>query len=55
VYRRGWAGLGTVLSAEAAISLLHDKGWLIEVPVGVNVVGRPPEPRYYLNPRATKL
>jgi hypothetical protein len=52
VIRKGWAGLGTVTQAEAALALLEEHGWVMGADTD-NATGRPTT-RFYVNPKTRK-
>lgn len=49
VVRKGWAGLGTSMQAEAALVILEEHGWVLSVDSDDGFVGRPTT-RFYVNP-----
>jgi putative DNA primase/helicase len=54
VYRHGWSGLDSPEAVKRAAELLHDAGWLREVPSESGSSGGRPPIRYEINPRLGK-
>lgn len=48
VVRKGWAGIGTTMQAEAALAILEERGWVRSADIE-DQPGRPTT-RYCINP-----
>ena len=55
IQRKGWAFLQTQEEIQSAIQKLIEHGWLIKQETGQPKKGRPPSPKYLVNPRITQL